>query len=46
MLDIDEDNLQGHIGSNKSNLNARIEKYTEWNWLISESTQYYYQCGW
>jgi len=43
VLDIGENNLQGHIGSNKSNLNDRIEKYTEWNGLISESIQYCYQ---
>jgi len=43
VLDIGENNLNGHIGSNKSNLNDRIEKYIEWNGLISESIQYCYQ---
>ena len=43
VLDIGENNLHGHIGSNKSNLNDRIEKYVEWNGLISESIQYCYQ---
>ena len=43
VLDIGENNLSGHIGSNKSNLNDRIEKYIEWNGLISESIQYCYQ---
>ena len=42
-LDIGENNLYGHKGSNKSTLNDRIEKYIEWNGLISESIQYCYQ---
>ena len=40
VLDIGEKSLHGHIGSNKSNLNDRIEKYIEWNGLITESIQY------
>ena len=43
VLDIGENNLCGHRGSNKSTLNDRIEKYIEWNGLISESIQYCYQ---
>lgn len=43
VLDIGEKSLHGHIGSNKSNLNDRIEKYIEWNGLITESIQYCYQ---
>ena len=43
VFDIGENNLHGHIGSNKTNLNDRIEKYVEWNGLISESIQYCYQ---
>ena len=42
-IDIGENNLHGHKGSNKSTLNDRIEKYIEWNGLISESIQYCYQ---
>ena len=42
-MDIGENNLYGHKGSNKSTLNERIEKYVEWNGLISESIQYCYQ---
>ena len=42
-MDIGENNLVGHKGSNKNSLNDRIEKYIEWNGLISESIQYCYQ---
>ena len=43
VIDIGENNLYGHKGSNKNTLNDRIEKYIEWNGLISESIQYCYQ---
>lgn len=43
VMDIGEKGISGHIGSNKSTLNDRIEKYIEWNGLISESIQYCYQ---
>lgn len=43
VIDIGENSLYGHIGSNKNTLNDRIEKYIEWNGLISESIQYCYQ---
>ena len=43
VIDIGENNLCGHKGSNKNTLIDRIEKYIEWNGLISESIQYCYQ---
>lgn len=43
VIDIGDKGISGHMGSNKSTLNERIEKYIEWNGLISESIQYCYQ---
>ena len=43
VIDIGDKGISGHRGSNKSTLNERIEKYIEWNGLISESIQYCYQ---
>ena len=43
VIDIGDNNLYGHRGSNKNTLNDRIEKYIDWNGLISESIQYCYQ---